>query len=42
VPTHAFHTFWSFLPEAADALEQAGHYIRTVQDAAGAGSGSAS
>ena len=42
VPTHAFHTFWSFLPEAADALEQAGHYIRTIQDAAGAGSGSAS
>jgi monoterpene epsilon-lactone hydrolase len=42
VPTHAFHTFWSFLPEAADALERAGQYIRTVQDAARAGSGGAS
>ncbi|MFB8002647.1 alpha/beta hydrolase fold domain-containing protein [Nocardia sp. NPDC056000] len=28
VETHNFHLFWSFLPEAADALEQAGKFIR--------------
>jgi len=28
VPTHDFHIFWSFLPEAADALHQAGRFIR--------------
>jgi epsilon-lactone hydrolase len=28
VDTHVFHTFWSFLPEAADALQQAGRFIR--------------
>jgi acetyl esterase/lipase len=27
VETHVFHTFWSFLPEAADALRQAAQYI---------------
>jgi epsilon-lactone hydrolase len=26
--THVFHVFWSFLPEAADALQQAGSFIR--------------
>jgi acetyl esterase/lipase len=26
--THVFHVFWSFLPEAADALSQAGAFIR--------------
>jgi monoterpene epsilon-lactone hydrolase len=25
---HAFHVFWSFLPEAADALAQAGTFVR--------------
>jgi epsilon-lactone hydrolase len=28
--THVFHVFWSFLPEAADALQQAGAFIREV------------
>jgi epsilon-lactone hydrolase len=35
VPTHDFHIFWSFLPEAADALHQAGHFARTIRTAAG-------
>ncbi len=26
--THVFHVFWPFLPEAADALQQAGEFIR--------------
>ena len=26
--THVFHVFWSFLPEAADALQQAGVFVR--------------
>jgi acetyl esterase/lipase len=26
--THVFHVFWSFLPEAADALQQAGAFVR--------------
>lgn len=26
--THVFHIFWSFLPEAADALQQAGAFVR--------------
>jgi monoterpene epsilon-lactone hydrolase len=26
--THVFHVFWSFLPEAADALQQAGDFVR--------------
>jgi len=30
VPTHDFHVFWSFLPEAIDALEQAGQFIRAL------------
>ncbi|MEV6608504.1 alpha/beta hydrolase fold domain-containing protein [Kutzneria sp. NPDC051319] len=28
VGTHVFHLFWSFLPEAATALEQIGHFLR--------------
>jgi acetyl esterase/lipase len=28
VDAHAFHLFWSFLPEAADALQAAGTFIR--------------
>jgi acetyl esterase/lipase len=28
VETHVFHIFWAFLPEAADALEQAGRFVR--------------
>jgi len=30
VEAHAFQLFWSFLPEAADAFEAAGEYIREV------------
>jgi monoterpene epsilon-lactone hydrolase len=30
VETHVFHIFWAFLPEAADALAQAGEFIRGV------------
>jgi acetyl esterase/lipase len=34
VDAHAFHLFWSFLPEAADAIEAAGAFIRqTAKDA---------
>ena len=25
--THGFHTFWSFLPEAADAMQRAGRFL---------------
>ncbi|MFI0367328.1 alpha/beta hydrolase fold domain-containing protein [Actinomadura sp. 1N219] len=28
VAAHVFHLFWTFLPEAADALEQAGRFVR--------------
>ncbi|HET6774956.1 MAG TPA: alpha/beta hydrolase fold domain-containing protein [Acidimicrobiales bacterium] len=31
--THDFQVFWSFLPEAADALKQAGRFAREVADA---------
>jgi acetyl esterase/lipase len=27
VPTHDFHVFWTFLPEAADALQRGGEYL---------------
>jgi monoterpene epsilon-lactone hydrolase len=27
--THVFHVFWSFLPEAADALQRAGAFARS-------------
>ena len=30
VEAHAFQLFWSFLPEAADAMEAAGTYIRKL------------
>ncbi|HYY19406.1 MAG TPA: alpha/beta hydrolase fold domain-containing protein [Streptosporangiaceae bacterium] len=30
VPTHDFHVFWSFLPEARDAIDQLGRFVRTV------------
>jgi epsilon-lactone hydrolase len=29
VDTHDFHLFWSFLPEAAEAMRQAGQFIHT-------------
>jgi hypothetical protein len=28
VDTHDFHIFWSFLPEAASAMRQAGRFVR--------------
>jgi len=31
VDTHNFHVFWSFLPEAADAMRQAGQFARSVR-----------
>jgi epsilon-lactone hydrolase len=37
VDTHDFHIFWSFLPEAAQALQQAGRFIRDATLAAQAG-----
>jgi len=30
--THVFQVFWSFLPEAADALQQAGAFVREMLD----------
>jgi acetyl esterase/lipase len=36
VTTHDFQVFWSFLPEAADALQQAGAFARDVRSAASA------
>jgi monoterpene epsilon-lactone hydrolase len=30
VSTHVFHLFWSFLPEAADALEQVAHFLHAA------------
>jgi len=37
VDTHDFHIFWSFLPEAAQALRQAGQFARDISLAAQAG-----
>ena len=37
VDTHDFHIFWSFLPEAAQALQQAGRFARDITLAAQAG-----
>jgi epsilon-lactone hydrolase len=34
VATHDFHIFWSFLPEAADALNHAGRFLRETTTAA--------
>jgi acetyl esterase/lipase len=31
VAPHVFQLFWSFLPEAANAIEQAGQFVREVQ-----------
>jgi epsilon-lactone hydrolase len=28
VPTHDFHVFWTFLPEAADALQRGGDFLK--------------
>ena len=33
---HVFHVFWSFLPEAVDALAQAGEFVRDVLPREGA------
>jgi hypothetical protein len=30
VPTHDFHVFWSFLPEARSALDEAGRFIAAL------------
>jgi monoterpene epsilon-lactone hydrolase len=35
--THVFHVFWSFLPEAAEALQHAGSFIRTRLESPRAG-----
>lgn len=32
--THVFHLFWSFLAEAADALEAAGAFAREIHQGA--------
>jgi hypothetical protein len=31
VDTHDFHIFWSFLPEAASAMQQAGRFARETR-----------
>ena len=36
VTTHDFQVFWSFLPEAADALQQAGAFARDIRSATSA------
>jgi acetyl esterase/lipase len=30
VPTHDFHVFWSFLPEAREAIDEIGRFVRTL------------
>jgi acetyl esterase/lipase len=30
VETHAFQTFWSFLPEAREGVSQAGRFVQTI------------
>jgi epsilon-lactone hydrolase len=30
VPTHDFHIFWSFLPEARNAIDEIGRFVRTA------------
>jgi acetyl esterase/lipase len=37
VDAHAFQLFWSFLPEAADAIQIAGSFIREASGVAGDG-----
>ncbi|ALG09622.1 alpha/beta hydrolase fold domain-containing protein [Kibdelosporangium phytohabitans] len=39
VSTHVFHLFWSFLPEAADALEQIGRFLGSTDTTAAAEAG---
>jgi acetyl esterase/lipase len=36
VATHDFHIFWSFLPEAAEALQQAGRFAQEIHAAGSA------
>jgi len=33
VPTHDFHIFWTFLPEAMKAIDQIGAFVRELADA---------
>jgi hypothetical protein len=33
VPTHAFHIFWTFLPEAMRAIDEIGAFIRDLASA---------
>jgi acetyl esterase/lipase len=37
--THDFQVFWSFLPEASDALEQAGAFVRRIHARVARGDG---
>ena len=30
MPTHAFHIFWSFLPEARHAIDEIGRFVRAM------------
>jgi acetyl esterase/lipase len=39
VPTHDFHIFWSFLPEARNAIDEIGRFVRTVTSPHQAASG---
>jgi acetyl esterase/lipase len=34
VDTHDFQVFWSFLPEAAEAVQLAGHFAGAIREAA--------
>ena len=40
VDTHAFQTFWTFLPEAIEGLSQAGRFVRKIAARATPGDGS--
>jgi monoterpene epsilon-lactone hydrolase len=42
VATHVFQFFWSFLPEAADALNEAGRFVRELSARAAPGAASQS
>jgi acetyl esterase/lipase len=35
VDTHSFQIFWSFLPDAREAIEQAGRFIHPIADGRG-------
>ncbi len=39
VPTHAFHVFWSFLPEARQAIDEVSRFIRELTTPGRAASG---